>query len=139
MKFRKTKKKKKKNIINKEDILNRILINDHDETMDAETLSEIMAFGRKVGQQAQKVDAALYPEDIILLYLDSCQANTPESAVKIPGKYDTRIYTLWTENFIMDAGEKVYLTDEGRIIVRVLKAKVAGDKNWRRLLLRSNG
>jgi len=113
--WRKRKKKKKGR---------KIAINENGDMMEETILRRLIRGAGDAGKAALKIASEMYPEDELMLWLDSQGAHSLETAVRIPEEREVNMYTLWIEDYIGHTyDDRIYITIKGMLILKVIKEK----------------
>lgn len=114
--WRKRKKKKKKG--------RKIIINENGDKMEETILRRLIRGAGDAGRAALKIASEMYPEDELMLWLDSQGAHSLETAVRIPEEREADMYTLWIEDYVGHThDERIYITIKGMLILGIIKEK----------------
>jgi len=110
------KKKKKKG--------RKIIINENGDKMEETILRRLIRSAGEAGKAALKIAPEIYPEDELMLWLDSQGAHSLETAIRIPEEREADMYTLWIEDYVGHTyDERIYITIKGMLILDIIKEK----------------
>jgi len=102
----------------------RIIINENGDKMEESILRRLIRGAGDAGRAALKIASEMYPEDELMLWLDSQGAHSLETAIKIPEEREANMYTLWIEDYIGHTfDDRIYITIKGMLILKVIKDK----------------
>lgn len=102
----------------------KIIINENGDMMEESILGHLIKGAGKAGEAALQIASEMYPEDELMLWLDSQGAHSLETAVRIPEEREADMYTLWIEDYVGHTyDERIYITIKGMLILDIIKEK----------------